>query len=168
MRFAVTYHVRGDAASIEARAQGIAIEQSVEMPLDGIADPSVLADIVGQVEAISDLGHGMFAVRILLATATVGRDAGQFLNMLFGNTSLHEDVVLHDVEVPSALRALFGGPRHGIAGLRRRLGVPHRAFTGSALKPQGLSPAQLGVLADRFARGGLDFVKDDQDRKSVV
>jgi ribulose-bisphosphate carboxylase large chain len=161
MRFAVTYHIRCDAASVEARAQGIAVEQSVEMPLAGITDASVLADIVGQVDAIAGRGDGTFAVRIMLATATIGQDAGQFLNMLFGNTSLHEDVVLHDVEVPDALGAVFRGPRHGIAALRERLGVPHRAFTGSALKPQGLTPEQLGDLAERFARGGLDFVKDD-------
>ena len=52
MRFAVTYHVRCDPASVEARADGIAVEQSVEMPLAGIEDPAVLTDIVGQVEAI--------------------------------------------------------------------------------------------------------------------
>ena len=161
MRFAVTYHIRSGAASIEARAQGIAVEQSVEMPLGGIQDPAVLADIVGQVDEIFDIGNDLFAVRIMLAGATVGEDAGQFLNMLFGNTSLHEDVLLHDAEIPVTLRLACGGPRHGIAGLRQRLGVPHRAFTGSALKPQGLSPDQLGGLAEQFASGGLDFVKDD-------
>ncbi len=36
-----------------------------------------------------------------------------------------------------------------------------RAFTGSALKPQGLPSDRLARLAERFARGGLDFVKDD-------
>jgi ribulose-bisphosphate carboxylase large chain len=41
------------------------------------------------------------------------------------------------------------------------MGVERRAFTGSALKPQGLSPERLANLAERFARGGLDFIKDD-------
>ena len=81
--------------------------------------------------------------------------------MLFGNTSLHEDVVLHDVDVPVDLLTLFGGPRHGISDMRRRLHLHERAFAGSALKPQGLAPDELGLLAERFARGGLDFVKDD-------
>ena len=107
MRFAAVYHVRSNAASIESRARAIAVEQSVEMPLDAIDDASVLADIVGRVEAISDLGADVFAVRIALSTATVGHDAGQFLNMLFGNTSLHEDVVLRDVEVPETLRRVW-------------------------------------------------------------
>ena len=160
-RFAVTYRVRGTAAEIEARAQAIAVEQSVEMPLAAIEDTAVLSDIVGTVEGISDIGAGLFEVRVGLAAATVGNDAGQFLNMLFGNTSLHNDVVLWDVAVPQALVEAFGGPRHGIAGLRRRLKLPGRALTGSALKPQGLPAERLARLAEHLARGGLDFIKDD-------
>jgi ribulose-bisphosphate carboxylase large chain len=160
-RLGVTYHVRGDAASIEARAQAIAVEQSVEMPLEAIDDPAVLRDVVGEVQSIEPLDDGRFAVRIGLAAATIGRDAGQLLNMLFGNTSLHDDVVLHDVTLPADLVTAFGGPRHGIAGLRRRVGAERRALTCSALKPQGLSVERLGALAERFARGGIDYIKDD-------
>ena len=69
----------------------------------------------------------MFAVRIGLASATIGADAGQLLNMAFGNTSLHEDVVLADLDLPEALAARFGGPRHGIAGLRARAGAASAA-----------------------------------------
>ena len=156
-RIAATYHVRADAASIEARAQAIAVEQSVEMPLAAIDDARVLADIVGRVDAIADLGNGLYEVRIALAGETVGTDAAQLFNMLFGNSSLHDDVVLEDVE----LAAGFDGPRHGIAGLRRLVGAEGRALTCSALKPQGLAPARLAELAARLAAGGLDFIKDD-------
>jgi ribulose-bisphosphate carboxylase large chain len=103
----------------------------------------------------------VFAVRIGLATATVGHDAGQLLNMAFGNTSLHDDVMLADIAVPEALIQTLGGPRHGIASLRQRLDLHHRALTCSALKPQGLPVDRLALLAERFARGGLDFIKDD-------
>jgi ribulose-bisphosphate carboxylase large chain len=160
-RFTVTYRVSATATDIQARAQGIAVEQSVEMPLAAIDDAAILSDIVGAVENIADIGAGVFEVRIGLATATVGRDAGQFLSMLFGNTSLHDDVVLWDVAVPDALANVFGGPRHGIAALRQRLKLHGRALTGSALKPQGLPPERLALLAEHLARGGLDFIKDD-------
>ncbi len=160
-RLVATYHLRADANSIEARARAIAVEQSVEMPLDAIEDPVILRDIVGEVQGIEQIGDSMFAVRIGLSAATVGNDAGQMLNMLFGNTSLHEDVVLHDVSLPHDAAVAFGGPRHGIAGLRARVGAPDRALTCSALKPQGLAPEQLGALAERFARGGIDYIKDD-------
>ena len=160
-RFTVTYQVRSTAEHIEARAQGIAVEQSVEMPLAAIDNKTVLSDIVGQVEGIDDKGDGLFHVRIGLAVSTAGEDAGQFLNMVFGNTSLHDDVVLKDIQVPTALRQVFKGPRHGIAGLRSRLKRHGRALTGSALKPQGLGAERLGLLAEQLARGGLDFIKDD-------
>lgn len=160
-RFTVTYHVRSSAAEIDARAAGIAIEQSVEMPLAAINDIDILSNIVGSVEAIDDHGDGLFEVRVGLATETVGQDAGHLLNMVFGNTSLHEDVILRDIAIPGPLLTLFGGPRQGIAGLRSRLGLPARPMTGSALKPQGLPAEQLALLAERLARGGLDFIKDD-------
>jgi ribulose-bisphosphate carboxylase large chain len=160
-RFTATYRVQSDAASIDARAHAIAVEQSVEMPVSAIAEPEVLGDIVGQVEAIEDRGDGAFDVRIGLATATTGHEAGQFLNMVFGNTSLHPDIVLQDVDVPADLAAAFGGPRHGIDGLRRRAAAYGRALTCSALKPQGVPPARLAQLAEQFARGGIDFIKDD-------
>jgi ribulose-bisphosphate carboxylase large chain len=160
-RFTVTYHVRSTAAAIDARAQEIAVEQSVEMPLGGIDDVMVLSDIVGTVQGIDDLGDGIFAVRIGLATATVGHDAGQLLNMVFGNTSLHDDVVLKDIAIPESLVQVFGGPRHGIAEFRFRLKLHGRALTASALKPQGLTVEALAVLAEKLACGGLDFIKDD-------
>jgi ribulose-bisphosphate carboxylase large chain len=155
------YHVRSDAQLIEMRANAIAIEQSVEMPLTAIDDDFVLSEIVGRVEAIEEEADGMFAVRIALAAETVGQDAGQLINMLFGNTSLQEDIVLYDVEFPRATVDGFGGPRHGLNALRGRVGAGRRALTCSALKPQGLSAAQLAQLASRFADGGIDYIKDD-------
>ena len=160
-RLQVTYHIRCDARSIEPRARAIALEQSVEMPLAAIDDEFVRSEIVGRVEAIAETENELFEVRISLAAATVGHDPGQLLNMLFGNSSLHEDVTLRDVEIPGELAGAFGGPGHGLAGLRQRVGAPARALTCSALKPQGLPPADLADLARRFAQGGIDYIKDD-------
>jgi ribulose-bisphosphate carboxylase large chain len=155
------YHVRSDAQSIEQRAHAIATEQSVEMPITAIEDDFVLSEIVGRVEAIEEIADGQFEVRIALAVATIGQDAGQLINTVFGNTSLQEDVTLHDIEIPRALADTFGGPRHGLEKLRERVGAGRRALTASALKPQGLSPEKLAELARRFADGGIDYIKDD-------
>lgn len=160
-RLTATYRVRADAGTVEDRAFGIALEQSVEAPLAAIRSPSVLSEIVGRIEAIDDRRDGWFDVRIALATATIGGDAGQLVNMLFGNTSLQEDVLLEDVAFPEDLVAVFGGPRHGVEGLRQRAGANGRALTASALKPQGLEVRELASLAFDLAAGGLDFVKDD-------
>jgi S-methyl-5-thioribulose 1-phosphate isomerase len=160
-RLEATYLVRCDARSIEERARAIAVEQSVEMPVAAIADDFVRSQIVGRVEAITEKQDQLFEVRISLSAETVGDDPGQLINMLFGNTSLHEDVVLSDVAFPKELIENFGGPRHGLAELRHRVGAPARALTCSPLKPQGLSPARLAELATNLAQAGIDYIKDD-------
>lgn len=157
----VTYKIRGEASSIEERARSVAIEQSIEAPLSAIRDPRILSDIVGQVAAIEDHGNGWYGVRIDLAAETAGVDAGQLLNMLFGNTSLYDDVCLDDVVFPSGLLKAFGGPRHGATGFHARAKAKGRALTCSALKPQGLSVEDLAELAFKLALGGLDYIKDD-------
>jgi ribulose-bisphosphate carboxylase large chain len=160
-RIAATYRIRADARAIQERAKAIAVEQSVEMPVAAIDDAKVLAEIVGRVDDIRDRGDGSFTVRIGLAVATTGPEPGQLLNMLFGNSSIHDDVTLEDAEFPPEVLTAFGGPRQGIAGLRARCGAESRAMTCSALKPQGLGPEALAALAGRMAEGGIDFIKDD-------
>lgn len=160
-RIEVLYRVRSDAASIAARAEGIAVEQSIEMPVSIVDDPYVLSETVGKVLDIADIGGGVFDVRIGLASITTGHEPGQLLNMLFGNTSLQEDVVLVDAEFPDDFAAAFHGPNHGLEGLRARVNAGHRALSCSALKPQGSAPQALAKLAGQIAAGGIDFIKDD-------
>ncbi len=160
-RMTAFYRVRAKSGEIEHRARAIAVEQSVEMPVEAIRDKAIRTEIVGEVGRIEDKGEGWFDVEIALASKTVGDDAGQLLNMLYGNSSIHEDVVLADFQLPDDLLAKFEGPHQGLEGLRRRAGAKRRALTCTALKPQGLSPEALGEIAFEFARGGVDFVKDD-------
>jgi len=87
------YHTRGDARSIEARARAIAVEQSVEMPVAAIDDDYVKSEIIGRVEAIREQANGLFEVRIALSAATVGGDAGQLINMLYGNSSIKNGAI---------------------------------------------------------------------------
>src|SRR5512143_1713301 len=155
------YRVRSPAAAIDARARAIALEQSVEAPLDAVVDARVLAEVVARVEDVAPVAADEYAVTIRIAVETTGFEAGQLLSMLFGNSSLHDDVALLDARIPASVARRFGGPRFGIAGLRALTGVHGRPLTASALKPQGLAPAQLAALAGTLARAGIDIVKDD-------
>jgi hypothetical protein len=111
-RLIAVYQVRADAESIEARALAIAVEQSVEMPVAAIDDPGVLRDIVGRIESIADRGDGSYTVRIGLAASTTGAEAGQFMNMVFGNTSIHDDVTLEDVVLAPGMGGTVRRPTH--------------------------------------------------------
>jgi ribulose-bisphosphate carboxylase large chain len=160
-RIVATYRVRSEAAAVEARAQAIALEQSIEAPLEAVRDDYVAREIVAEVRGVKDAGAGVYEIALGLSAATVGDDAGQLLNMLFGNTSLQTDVELVDFALPPETLARFPGPGQGLAGLRARTGAQGRALTCVALKPQGLAPSALAKLTEAFALAGVDFIKDD-------
>ncbi|MFP5407068.1 MAG: RuBisCO large subunit C-terminal-like domain-containing protein, partial [Gammaproteobacteria bacterium] len=148
-----------------ARARALAIEQSVEMPPDAIADDKLRARMLGRVEAIAPEPDDprLHRVTLSLSSDTVGKDPAQLLNMLFGNCALQPDVTLLDARLPEALLAALPGPRFGIAGWRAAIGptAEGRPLGCAALKPQGLPPEELARLAYSFARAGIDVVKDD-------
>lgn len=159
-RILATYRIAASESESRVRAQALATEQSVEMPIGAIGDARVLSEVVAKVEAIRPHA-GEFDVVIGIAPATTGFEAAQLMNMLFGNCSLQPEVQLVDVEFPDGYEKAFLGPRFGIAGIRTLAGVAGRALTCTALKPQGSSVEYLAHLARTFALAGIDVVKDD-------
>ena len=159
-RILATYRLEAPAAEIRARAEALAVEQSVEMPVAAIDDRRVLDDVVARVESIRPAGDAHEVV-LGIASETTGFEASQLANMLFGNCSLQPEVALQDVSFPDDVLAAFPGPAFGVAGLREATGAHGRPLTCSALKPQGAPIEHLARLAATFARAGIDVVKDD-------
>ena len=88
-RVAVTYRVSVRPSDVAAVAEGIALEQSVELPASALHDAEIQANIAGRVAGIRQRGEELFDVDVELAAATMGGDVAQTINMLFGNSSLH-------------------------------------------------------------------------------
>jgi ribulose-bisphosphate carboxylase large chain len=160
-RIEVTYRLQSGPHAA-ARAQVLALEQSIEMPAEAVTDPRVLHEVVARVDEVRPQDDGSALARLALSAESIGSDAGQLMNMLFGNSSLHSDVEVVDIRVPDALARVFGGPNHGIAGVRARVGAgSSRPLTCTALKPIGSTPAALSAMSGTFARAGIDLIKDD-------
>src|SRR5215210_3882288 len=95
-RIIATYRITAPESESRTRAEALATEQSVEMPLSAIYEPRILEEIVAKVVDIR--AHGAhFEVDIGIAASTTGNDPAQLLNMLFGNCSLQPEVELLDV-----------------------------------------------------------------------
>jgi ribulose-bisphosphate carboxylase large chain len=157
-----TYLVTCAERDVADRAAAIASEQSVECPLEAITEGRILDEIVARVSSIEAAGPGQFRVKVAIAAQTIGANPVQFINMVFGNASLWDDVTFVDLAVPDDVLSLFPGPRHGVAGIRRLLGVPEgRALTNAAMKPQGLHVPELAAMCRTFALAGVDVIKDD-------
>ena len=102
-RILATYRVRATPDEIERAAMALALEQSVEVPLEAVRDAFVEDEIVGRVNGIREIAPGLYDVAVRLAEITTGGDVAQTINMLFGNSSLHQHVQLIDADFPLIL-----------------------------------------------------------------
>ncbi len=171
------YQVTAREAEIAAEARAIALEQTVEVP-EAVAEAREASRrLVGRVEAIEPLAEGgadavvgfspegasLFRVTIAYDEALACGRLNPLLNLLSGNVSIKPNIRLVDFELPASCLVGFGGPKYGIDGVRARLGVYGRPLMATALKPRGLSPAELAEMAREFALGGGDLIKDDHN-----
>jgi ribulose-bisphosphate carboxylase large chain len=145
-----------------ALARAIAVELTVEVPEALLArSPALERDFVARIESLRELGMAVHELRLSFDPALAGGGLPQLLNLLSGNVSMLPGVELVDAELPRELLDRFSGPRHGIAGIRRRAGVEGRPLVATALKPRGATVEELVAMAEAFARGGGDLIKDD-------
>ncbi|MBD3266877.1 cupin domain-containing protein [bacterium] len=161
----VDYLVTASAEEIESIARDIAFEQTVEVPPDFIQSEYILNNIVGTVLSLSpvEVEENRYSVRIAYNAQLANRQIPQLLNLLYGNISIKHNIFVKHIEFPDSLLRAFPGPRHGIEGLRARLGVYGRPLLCTALKPRGLAHDGLAGIAGNFARGGGDIIKDDHN-----
>jgi ribulose-bisphosphate carboxylase large chain len=161
-RFCVTYKIMA-SSEVEAqqRAFDVALEQTVEFPADITPPGDIRQKIVGQITALTPVAEGRYEATVSYAVETAGTELTQLLNVIFGNSSIKPGLRVERFELPASLLAHFKGPRYGRQGLRTYLNVPERPLLCTALKPMGLSPADLANLAYQCALGGIDMIKDD-------
>ena len=159
-RFVVTYSIAaGSEEEARKRAIDLAFEQTVEFPADLTPAGDISDQIVGRLESLEAVG-GKYVARISYAEECAGSETTQFLNVVFGNSSIQPGLRVEQFELTSAMKALRG-PRFGRKGLRALLGAPTRPMLCTAIKPMGYGAKELGKLAGQFALGGIDIIKDD-------
>ena len=160
-RFAVTYRIlSADPGEARARAEAIALEQTVEVPRD-VVPPGFVADVmVGRVEAVEREG-GAHRARVSYAPEAVGDSLPQLLNVVFGNSSIQRGLKVVGLELSDAMASWFPGARFGVEGVRARARAPRGGLIAPVLKPIGLSADDLAAIAHRCATAGAEIVKDD-------
>ena len=160
-RFRVIYTLLGSLEEIQTRAEQICVEQTIEFPPELVGNDDIRHHILGQIESLGQNGEDSWDVVISYAIESSAMNLPQTLNVIFGNISLVPGVVVKKLELPEAFSAIFKGPRFGISGLRQLCAEPDQPLFCSALKPMGRSARQLSEYAEKFALGGIHFIKDD-------
>lgn len=146
----------------EQLAEAIAREQSLEI-LDSLIPEPIRREYLGRVLSVQEVDEERWRLRIGYPAHLASAQIGQLMHLLYGNVSFYPRIRLAGVQLPASLIDSLPGPIGGIPAIRRLTGVEQRALLLTVLKPRGSSPETLAHLAEQFALGGGDILKDDQN-----
>ena len=102
----------------------------------------------------------------LFEEGSIANLTSSIIGNVFGFKAL-KALRLEDMRIPFAYVKTFRGPPHGIVMEREYLNKYGRPLLGATTKPKlGLSARNYGRVVYEALRGGLDFVKDDENINS--
>jgi len=128
-RFSVLYSLAAtDIEDAARQAFEIAVEQTIEFPYDLVTNRFIRDEVTGKVESVDGPlpENGRFRVLISYDEATCDDEFTQFLNVVFGNTSMKPGVRVESINPTVAQLAAFRGPGFGVQGIRDIIGVRDR------------------------------------------
>jgi ribulose-bisphosphate carboxylase large chain len=161
-RFSVFYRIFAKSLDeAQSRAAGMALEQTVEVPLEVVPKGYIADEIVGRVESVEAEGEDAFRARLSYSPDSVGDELPQLLNVIFGNSSIQKGIKVVGLELGETLAGVFKGARFGIEGVRARADRATGGLIAPVIKPQGSDADTLARIAYVSALAGADIVKDD-------
>ena len=102
----------------------------------------------------------------LFEEGSIANLTSSIIGNVFGFKAL-KSLRLEDMRIPPHYVKTFQGPPHGIVMEREYLDKYGRPLLGATTKPKlGLSARNYGRVVYEALRGGLDFVKDDENINS--
>jgi len=102
----------------------------------------------------------------LFEEGSIANLTSSIIGNVFGFKAL-KSLRLEDMRIPPHYAKTFQGPAHGIVMEREYLNKYGRPLLGATTKPKlGLSARNYGRVVYEALRGGLDFVKDDENINS--
>jgi len=162
-------------ANVEDKAIGIALEQTTGTWIDVPGEtPELRQKHAGKVLNIyeipsyeisvpQDVSYRDFIVRIAFPWENFGTNFSMILSTIPGNSSYVQNMKLVDLEFPKDYIKHFHGPKFGIEGIRKILGIKDRPLLLNMIKPcTGFSPEVGAELLKEVAEGGVDIIKDDE------
>jgi len=110
-----------------------------------------------------DSTHRHYIIQVAFPWINFGQQIPMLWSTVVGNISMGGRVKLLDLSFPKSWLKAFKGPKFGIKGVFKVLGVKDRPLLNNMIKPcTGYTPQQGAKLLYEAARGGADVIKDDE------
>ena len=161
-RFYVSYRIfASNESEALKRAEGIALEQTVEIPRDVVPSGYIEDTIMGKVEDIEYETGETFTANISYSPDSAGDELPQLINVIFGNSSIQKGLKVIGFELGEEMSKRFPCARFGIKGIRERANKAEGGLISPVIKPQGSSADTLAEISYRCALAGAEIIKDD-------
>ena len=110
-----------------------------------------------------DVTHRHYIIQVAFPWINFGQQIPMLLSTVVGNISMGGRVKLLDLRFPKSWLKAFKGPKFGLEGIYKLLGVKGRPLLNAMIKPCTGYDAKTGArLLYLAAVGGADVVKDDE------
>ena len=166
----LVYYVKG-RDDIVKLAKRIARDETTGSWVGTDKPTKTYRDAMADVEKVEVYGktEGLMTIRSPLVNLDMGGDVlYQFMMLAIGGPILefvyYDRVAFTDFELPEKMLRRFPGPKFGIKGTRKLLGLSSNApVIGTIMKPcAGLTDREVAKKIYEAAVGGVRFIKDDE------
>ncbi len=160
------FHVEPEEVDIKVAAGGVAAESSTGTWTELTTVKPYVAKLHAKVFEIQGNNIRVAYPIELFEPANMPNILSSIAGNVFGLAAL-KNLRLNDVFLPSEIVKSFKGPRYGVEGIRKLLGVKERPLVGTIIKPKlGLKTKDHAEVAYEAWVGGCDIVKDDENLSS--
>lgn len=169
-----TYQAKVKTSNIEKLAMAIADEQTtgtwIKVGADSLEKTRRFGSKLVALYEVPDVGCDyqsdeppMYLIQVAYPMENFSHSMASLMTILFGNISASGMIRLIDVAFPKKMIAQFQGPKFGVEGLRKVLGVPDRPLLNAMIKPNiGWTADEGADLFYHACKGGVDVIKDDE------
>ena len=108
-------------------------------------------------------GLRYYILRIGFPVPNIEDNIPLLIGSITGNIMSMPYLKLLDIDFPKKFVEKFQGPKFGLAGIRKELGVKDRPLLNNMIKPcTGYTPDVGAALFFEASAGGVDIIKDDE------
>ncbi|MFA5361061.1 MAG: type III ribulose-bisphosphate carboxylase [archaeon] len=156
--------------SLEGAAQRVASESSIGTWTDIDTLSQKMFNELSPKIFFVDKKRGVIRIaysKELFEESNVSQILSSVAGNIFGMIDV-DKIKLMDIDFPESFIKHYRGPYYGVEGVRKIMGVKHRPFVGTIVKPKiGLSESSHASVAYQAWVGGCDYVKDDENLTSM-
>jgi len=160
------FHVEPVGIPLDVAAGGVAAESSIGTWTELTTVKPYMMGLAAKVYAIEGNVIKVAYPSELFEPGNMPNILSSVAGNVFGLDAI-SGLRLNDIRIPQSLLEGFHGPKYGIEGVRKLLGVHDRPLVGTIIKPKlGLRTEDHANVAYEAWKGGCDIVKDDENLSS--